>query len=142
MRYLLVSVFALLLFGRPALAGDKKQLAIDKEGFLTARKAALVKTWDAAIELLNEIKVSKLEDTDVIDYVAYSKLCARTARALGVKRNANPTSPTDVISKIDWLALIAGIANNPRLLLDARAVYSGIGTYQKLDSKLVNKYGS
>lgn len=142
MRYLCVSVFVLLLVGSPALAGDKNQFAIDKKGFLTARKAALVETWDAAIELLNEIKLSDLDDTDVIDYVAYSKLCARTAKALGVTRNSNPESPTDVIAKIDWVTLIATIVSNPRLLIDARAVQNGIEKYQKLDRKLIRRYGS
>jgi hypothetical protein len=35
--------------------------AKDKEAFLTARKAAPVKTWDAAIDMLDEIEVSKIE---------------------------------------------------------------------------------
>jgi hypothetical protein len=143
-------ISCLIVSGGLAPAGDKKQVATDKEGFHIARKAAAVRTWDAAIELLDEVKLSKLDDTDVIEYVVFLRLCARTAQALGVDRKSNPDSPTDVVTKIDWPTLIATlggkVAQDPtgalKLLNDARKVYNGIENYQKLDSKLVDRYGS
>jgi len=149
MRVLAAVAFCLFMCAGLSLAGDNKQLAIDKEAFHTARKAAAVKTWDAAIEMLDEVKLSKIDDTDVIEYVVYSKLCARTASALGVNRKSNPDSPTDVVTKIDWQTLIANLSakalRDPagvlKLLNDARKVYNGLETYQKLDSTLVQRYG-
>lgn len=129
-------------------AQDEQQFARDKEAFLTARKAATVKTWDAALELLEEIRLSKIEDNDVIEYVVFSKLCAKTANALGVDRNSNPQNPTDVISKIDWGTLITTLAQKAAsdptgflaLLNDARKVRNGIKNYEELDRKLVLVY--
>jgi hypothetical protein len=134
----------------PPPPAPKTQFEIDKEAFHVARKAAAVDTWDAATALLDEINLTKLDDKDVIEYVVFSKLCVRTAQALGVDRKSNPTSPTDVIKNIEWVALIATLsvkaledrAGAGKLLVDANKVYKGIDDYQKRDARLATKYGS
>jgi len=69
---------------------DKQPFAQGKDAFLTARKAAAVKSWDAALDLLAEIRLSKIEDVDVIEYATYSTLCAKHARP-GVLTEGGPT---------------------------------------------------
>ena len=82
----------------------------DKQAYMTARKAASVKTWDAAIAILERIDIDKIDDHDVIEYVDFSLRCAKVADETGVDRASDPQSPSDVIGKIDWGQIVATLA--------------------------------
>jgi hypothetical protein len=120
------------------------QFDINKHAFKRARLAATVESWDAAIDILDKIDTEKVDDADVLDYVALSRLCSTTAKALGVDRKSNPDSPTDVIAKIDWAGLVATLVKDPgkfiSLVADAKKVRDSIPRYEELDAKLAQKY--
>lgn len=149
MRLPIVATLLLILAGSSSWADEGKDANVDKRAFERARKAATAESWDAAIAIMDTINIDKLDDVDVIEYVVFSKLCARTADSLGINRKSNPDSPTDVVTKIDWPQLIANLAGQSLkdpikvagILSDARKVQKGIPQYQRLDAKLANRYG-
>src|SRR4051812_42630765 len=65
-----------------ACPSDDKQAEIDKRAFERARKAAMVKTWDAAIAILERIDIDRVDDEEVIEYVDFSLRCAKVADEL------------------------------------------------------------
>lgn len=149
MRFKVV-VIALLISLPPSYAAEVKQSEADRRAFVRARKAATTQSWDAAIAILKGINIDKLEDVEVIEYVVFSRLCAKTAEALGVDRKSNPDSPTDVVTQLDWEKLVAKLVEqslkNPTkvagLLSDARKVQKGIPRYQELDRTLAKRSAS
>jgi len=71
MRMILVAT--LLFHGlSTALLADDIQADTDKRAFDRARKASSVKTWDAAIAILEKIDIDKIDDGEVIEYVNFS----------------------------------------------------------------------
>jgi hypothetical protein len=111
----------------------------------------MVGTWDAAIAILERIDVDQIDDEKIIEYVDFSLRCAKTADALGVERNSNPSSPTDVIAKIDWAQLIATLTEKlvqegpgriAKLLADALKIQKQIPRYLDLDRELAARYGT
>jgi hypothetical protein len=145
---ILAAVFFSLGLNAASFADDK-QSEIDKRAFLRARKAAMVKTWDVAIAILEKIDIDKIEDDDVIEYVDFSLRCAKVADQLGIERRSDPKSPTDVIAKIDWGKIVAtliekvvdeGPGKVAKLLADARKVQKQVPHYLELDKKLLKRY--
>jgi hypothetical protein len=140
---------------KPPDVSDKKLPVIaqppspNKLAFDRARLASTAANWPAATAALESIEIAKVDDIEVIEYVGFSKLCAKTADALGVDRKCNPDSPTDVVANVDWLKVIATVADNAKnpaavaqLISDAHTVRKGIPRYQELDAQLVRKYGA
>ncbi len=130
-----------------ALAQDNNY---DRQAFLIARKAAVVKTWDDAIALLDTIKIEQLNDEETLSYIVFSKKCASVASQLGVSRESDPNSTSDVASKVDWaqlgVALLKavqkkGIGDTFQLALDAKKIQDRIPWYLTTDEKLAKKYG-
>jgi hypothetical protein len=145
---LCVSVALVLALGG-AVRGDDKQYATDKRAFERARKASTAETWDAALAVLERIDIDKIEDIQVIEYVDFSLRCVKTADALGIDRKSNPSSPTDVIAKVDWTKVVAmlvqkvvdeGPGKVASLLADAQKIHKQIPRYLQLDEKLLKKY--
>ncbi len=139
-----LAIFALTLLSQvlgAAAFADNKQTDIDKRAFERARKAALVKTWDAAIAILEKIDIDKVDDEEVIEYVDFSLRCATVADELGIDRESDPESPTNVIEKIDWAKIVATLGQKiidegpgkvAKLLADAQnpeagSAVSGVG---------------
>ena len=124
--------------------------ADDKRSFHRARLAATAETWEAAAAVLDKIDEDKLDDIDVIEYVTFSKLCVKTADALGVDRKSDPESPTSVVTNVEWSQLLITLAQKAvdspvkfaDLLRDARKVHKGLKRYEELDAKLVKRYGT
>jgi len=144
-----VSVALVLILGGAVRGDDKKQFEMDKHAFERARKAQVVGTWDAAIAILERIDIDKIDDGELIEYVEFSLRGAKTADALGIDRNSNPDSPTDVISKLDWAKVIATLVQKvieegpgkvATLLADARKIQRQIPRYLELDEKLARTY--
>lgn len=142
---------ALVLASAGLVRGDEpKQSEVDKRAFDRALKAATVKTWDAAIAILERIDIDKIDDEEVIEYVDFSLRCAKTADALGIDRKSDLDSPTNVIAKVDWEKVIATLVQKVidegpgkvvGLLADARKIQKQIPRYLELDSSLSKRYG-
>jgi len=122
----------------------------DRQAFEISRKASVVKTWDDAIALLETIKIEQIDDTETISYVVFSKKCASVASQLGVSRESDPNSTSDVASKVDWaqlgVALLEaiqqkGLVATAQLALDAKKIQDRIPWYLITDEKLAEKYG-
>jgi len=150
MRSIIFAPMLLAQFLSAAARADDKQTEIDKHAYKRAQKAGSVKTWDAAIAILEKIDIDKVDDEEVIEYVAFSLKCAKTADELGIDRASNPASPSDVIGKIDWGTIVSTLAQKVldgepgkvvRLLNDARKTQKQIPHYLELDEKLTEKYG-
>jgi hypothetical protein len=151
MRNLICLCVALVLASAGLVRGDDpKQAEVDRRAFERARKAATVKTWDAAIAILGRIDIDKIDDEEVIEYVDFSLRCAKTADALGIDRKSDPDSPTDVIAKVEWGKVIATLVQKvidegpgkvAGLLADARKIQKQIPRYLELDRSLSKRYG-
>ena len=137
-----------------SLAEDSAKMSqedVDKKAFLRARKAATAETWTASLLVLKSIDVDKLDDVDVITYVDFSTRCAALAEELGVDRWSDPNNTKATLAEADFAKLFAsmwdiikkrGITEGARVVVEARRVQKQVPMYQKLDAKLVSKYGS
>jgi len=121
----------------------------DKEAYKIAEKASRQKSWDSALALLTEIQISKIDNSDVIEYVVFSKKLVNTAKALGVDIKSDPSDATDVGAKLDWTQLTVtmincvktkGLVDTAQLFKDAWDIRNGIDGYYKLDAQLAAKY--
>ncbi len=136
---------------KTATKREPTQAEIDKQAFLTARKAAEARTWGAANQILKKIDQHKIEDLDVITYVDFSVRCVDLAMRLGIDRNADPNSTGSVMSSLNLtkfasslieLARKDGLGKAAGVVADAHQIQKEIPVYTELDSKLAAKYGT
>jgi hypothetical protein len=127
------------------------QFEIDKQAFLSARKAAAAFTWHAADQVLGMIDQEKIDDVEVVDFVGLSFRSVKLAMKLGIDRYADPNSTESVLSSLNVLKVAAILVKAAQeqdpsqvlnLLADAPQIQKELANYSDLYSKLAARYGT
>ena len=115
-----------------------------------AASAAFEYNWTTATRILSRIDSSRVTDTDVDFYIDYCTRTASVAERLGVDIRSNPDSIYDTVENLDFAALGAtiasvcereGVTGGAKLAADAKKVSDDMDTWQKVNRKLIGRYG-